>query len=270
MAPAFEVTPTMDRRMFLAGAAALAGSGDRKGMAAAEEPRAGANHRPVIRAIAFDGFPIVDPTPIGTRAETMFPGQGGALLNAWRTRQFEYTWLRTLGGAYVDFWQVTREALVFAANSLGLRLADAGRDTLMQTYLQLKAYDDVRPALEVLGTAGIRMAFLSNFTAAMLDAAIGNSGLKGFFEEHLSTDRVRAFKPDRRAYQMGVEAFGVPRDQILFCAAAGWDVAGAKWFGYRTFWVNRARQPREELGPRADGEGTGMADLLKFVRTNAG
>jgi 2-haloacid dehalogenase len=260
----------MDRRMFLAGVTALAGGGHAHGLAAAQPLSTSSQYRSAIGAIAFDGFPIIDPTPIGTRAERMFPGKGGALLNAWRTRQFEYTWLRTLGGAYADFWQVTGEALVFAANSLGLSLADAERDTLMQTYLELKAWDDVRPALELLKKAGIRMAFLSNFTAAMLDAATRNSGLQGFFEEHLSTDRVHAFKPDRRAYQMGVEAFGQPRERIVFCAAAGWDVAGAKWFGYPTFWVNRARQPGEELGPRADGEGTGMADLVRFVHANAG
>jgi 2-haloacid dehalogenase len=260
----------MDRRMFLASVAALAAGADTNGMAAAETPGNSVTDRPVIRAIAFDGFPIIDPTPIGARADTMFPGKGRALLNAWRTRQFEYTWLRTLGGAYVDFWQVTGEALAFAASSLDLSLTGAERDTLMQTYLELKAWGDVPPSLEVLRKSGIRMAFLSNFTAAMLDAAVRNAGLQGFFEEHLSTDRVRAFKPDRRAYQMGVQAFGVPREQIVFCAAAGWDVAGAKWFGYRTFWLNRASQPREELGPTADGEGTGMADLVKFVRGNRG
>src|SRR6185312_13473173 len=54
------------------------------------------------------------------------------------------------------------------------------------------------------------MAFLSNFTARMLDAALARSGLQGFFEAHLTTDRVRAFKPDRRAYQMGIEAFECP------------------------------------------------------------
>jgi 2-haloacid dehalogenase len=227
--------------------------------------RPGARSQRVVNAIAFDGFPIIDPTPVAKRAEAMFPGKGAALLNAWRTRQFEYTWLRTLGGAYVDFWQVTREALVFAFTSMGLRTADSATDDLMQTYLELKAWDDVRPALEALKMAGIRMAFLSNFTAPMLSAAIDNSGLHGFFEEHLSTDRVRAFKPDRRAYQMGIEALRVPPEGIVFCAAAGWDVAGAKWFGYRTFWVNRSSQPAEELGVRADGAGAGMADLVRFV-----
>lgn len=218
-----------------------------------------------IRAIAFDAFPIIDPTPVATRVQAMFPSRADALLNAWRTRQFEYAWLRTLGGTYADFWQTTRDALEFAAASLGVPLTDASRDELMQTYRELKVWPDVRGALDVLHQAGIRMAFLSNFTAAMLDAAVQNSGLEGLFEAHLTTDRVRAFKPDPRAYSMGPKGFGLRREEIVFCAAAGWDAAGAKWSGYRTFWLNRSRQPAEELGVRADGVGAGMQELVTFV-----
>jgi 2-haloacid dehalogenase len=218
-----------------------------------------------IKAIAFDGFPIIDPRPVFAKAEEIFPGKGTELSNSWRTRQFEYTWLRTLGGHYVDFWQVTEQALVFAAKTLRIDLSAHQRDQLMQTYLELKAWPDVAPVLKQLKAAGIRMAFLSNFTDAMLNAAVKNSGLEGFFEDHLSTDKVGAFKPDPRAYQMGLEAFKLKKEEIAFAAFAGWDVAGAKWFGYPTFWVNRLNVPVEELGAAPDGIGSGLADLAKFV-----
>jgi 2-haloacid dehalogenase len=224
------------------------------------------SHGPTkIKAIAFDGFPIIDPRPVFARAEEIFPGRGSELSNAWRTRQFEYTWLRTLSGNYADFWQVTEQALVFAAKALQLDMSPAQRIQLMATYLDLKAWPDVAPALKRLKDAGIRMAFLSNFTADMLDAAVTNSGLDGMFEAHLSTDRVKAFKPDPRAYQMGVDAFGMPKEEIAFAAFAGWDAAGAKRFGYPTFWVNRANAPLEELGVAPDGSGTGLQDLVAFA-----
>jgi 2-haloacid dehalogenase len=218
-----------------------------------------------IKAVAFDGFPIIDPRPVAAKTEEIFPGQGLELGKAWRTRQFEYTWLRTLGGHYADFWQVTEESLVFAAKSLKIDLSADQRDQLMQTYLQLKAWPDVLPALKQLRDAGIRMAFLSNLTDAMLDAVVKNSGLEGFLEGHLSTDRVRAFKPDPRAYQMGVDAFRLNKEEIAFAAFAGWDAAGARWFGYPTFWVNRLNAPVEELGVVPDGIGSGLGDLVKFV-----
>src|SRR5262245_58954560 len=55
-------------------------------------PLALAATRPPIKAIAFDAFPIVDPRPVFALAEHPFPGHGAQLSNAWRTRQFEYTW----------------------------------------------------------------------------------------------------------------------------------------------------------------------------------
>ncbi len=218
-----------------------------------------------IKAIAFDGFPIIDPRPVFAKVEEIVPGKGTELSNAWRTRQFEYTWLRTLGGNYADFWRVTEDALVYAARQLKLDLSADQRDQVMQTYLKLKVWPDVAPALKQLKDSGIRVAFLSNFTAAMLEAAVKNSGLQGVFEEHLSTDKVKAYKPDPRAYQMGVDAFRLKKEEIAFAAFAGWDVAGAKWFGYPTFWVNRANMPLEELGVSPDGVGSGLNDLVRFV-----
>jgi len=227
---------------------------------------AGPGEHAVIKAIAFDGFTVFDPRPIATLAEQLFPGQGEPLVGAWRTRQFEYTWLRTLMGRYANFWQVTAEALVFAASALKLDLTADRRHRLMQAYLEIKAWPDARAALESLRQAGLRLAFLSNLTAPMLDTAVRNSGLDGLFEPHLSTDRVAAFKPDPRAYQMGVEAFGLSRDQIAFSAFGGWDAAGARAFGYPTFWVNRVGTPVEQLGVSPDGIGTDLHDLANFVK----
>jgi 2-haloacid dehalogenase len=249
----------IDRRKFVAiaaGAAASLPSG---------QTLAQAGGKTKFKAIAFDGFPIIDPRPVYARLEEMFPGKGLELGNLWRARQFEYTWLRTLGGRYMDFWQVTEQSLVYAAKARGIALSAAQRDQVMQGWLALKAWEDVTPALKRLKEAGIRMAFLSNLTEAMLEAAVKNSALEDYFEPHLSTDRVKAFKPDPHAYQMGVDAFKVQKTEIVFAAFAGWDAVGAKWFGYPTFWVNRSGAPAEELGVMPDGVGSGMGDLVKFV-----
>lgn len=223
--------------------------------------------RPKISAVAFDGFTTFNPQTVFALAEELFPGKGAELSNAWRTRQFDYAWLRTLSGRYVDFWQVTEDALVFAARMLKLDLSMDKRSQLMQAYLEIKAWPDALPALRTLKDMGIRMAFLSNFTAAMLDAAVKNSGLEGIFEAHLSTDRVRAYKPDPRAYQMAMDTFGLPRGEIVFSAFGGWDAAGAKSFGYPTFWVNRMSLPVEELGVVPDAIGDNLNDLVRFVRS---
>jgi 2-haloacid dehalogenase len=249
---------TLLRRTFVGRAAALAASG-------ALAPARAQNRPPRHTAIAFDGFPLIDPRPVAARAEDLFPGRGAILMEAWRMRQFEYTWLRTLSRRYADFWQVTDDALVVAARAIGLELPPPARERLMQTFLELKVWPDVPEALRALRDVGVRMAFLANPTEKMLEAPIRNAGLDGVLEAPLSVDRVHAYKPDPRAYQMGVDAFGRPAQDIVFAASASWDASGAKAFGYTSFWVNRGKLPVEALGAEPDGIGAGMADLVRFV-----
>ena len=224
-----------------------------------------ASSRGTIRAVAFDAFPILDPRSVFSLAEELYPGRGVDLSNVWRARQFEYAWLRSISERYSDFWQVTDDALVFAARALKVELTPEKHARLMEAYLKLRCWPDVPSALRSLRKAGIRLAFLSNMTAKMLEAGIRNSQLDSVFDHVLSTDRVKAYKPDPRAYQMGLDAFGLKRTQVLFAAFAGWDAAGAKSFGFPTFWVNRQNQPGEELGVTLDGIGQNLDDLVAFV-----
>jgi 2-haloacid dehalogenase len=223
--------------------------------------------QPPFKAIAFDAFPIFDPRPVFGLAETLFPGKGAEFSNAWRTRQFEYQWLRALSGHYADFWQTTEDALVFAAHLLQLELTPDMRAQLMQAYLGLTTWPEVPSALRSLKEAGIRLAFLSNMTAQILEAGITHAGLEGVFVHVLSTDQIRAYKPEPRAYQMAIDALQLQREDMLFVAFAGWDASGAKWFGYPTFWVNRLNLPGEELGVTPDAMGRDLMDVVRFVTT---
>jgi len=222
-----------------------------------------------IEVVAFDAFPVFDPRPIFEKLETIAPGRGKELGDLWRTRQFEYTWLRTVGGEYEDFWKVTRDALGYAADALGIELSRQQTGEIMDGYLNVKAWPDAPAALEALKAQGLQLAFLSNFTPRMLQAAIESAGLEGTFDQSLSTDALRTFKPDPRAYRMAVEKLNTPRERILFVPFAGWDAAGAKWFGYETFWVNRLGTPPEALGVEADGVGRNLDDLVAYLGTRA-
>lgn len=227
-------------------------------------PRAGAAAK--IEAVVFDAFPIFDPRPIFASLDTLVPGRGKELGDLWRTRQFEYTWLRTAAGQYEDFWDVTRDALTYAAEALKIDVSPQQADTIMDAYLGLKAWPEARAALDTLKKSGLRLGFLSNFTPPMLQAAIGSAGLEGYFEQVLSTDLIGTFKPDPNTYRMLTDAFDVPVDRILFVPFAGWDMAGAKWFGYETFWVNRLGLPSEKLGVQTDGMGRNLDDLVTYLQ----
>lgn len=218
-----------------------------------------------FRAVAYDGFALFDPRPIAALASKLVPDKGADLVNLWRVKQFDYQWLSALSGRYQDFWRSTEGALAFAVRSLTIELKPEARDSLLQAWLELKAWPDVPPALRELKQAGLKQAPLANLTPKILEAAIRNSGLEGVFDSVISTDRARTFKPDPRAYQLGVDVLGARREEIVFVPSAGWDAAGSKWFGYPTFWINRSGAPAEELGVRADFVSAGAAELVAFA-----
>jgi 2-haloacid dehalogenase len=220
---------------------------------------------PRFKAVAFDYFVLFNPDSIIPEVERVFPGEGRALTTLWRTRQFEYAWLRSMSGRYADFLAIAEDSLVYAANALNLQLTPQDKRRLLDAYLRLEPWPDTTNTLQMLRSAGVRIITVTNFTPTMLRANADHAGLTGYFDALVSTDALRLYKPDPRAYQLGVSQLHLKKREILFAAFGGWDAAGAKWFGYPTFWVNRLNQPFEELGVRPDRTSPTLDGLLDFV-----
>ena len=253
----------IDRREFLLFAAASAAP-----YGSAVASHAASSWRP--KAIAFDAFPIFDPRPIAALTESLFPGKGSAIMNVWRARQFEYQWIRALSGRYADFLQTTEESLLFASKQLELELTAQQRERLMSEWSHLRVWPDVPETVKTLRKSGFRLAVLSNMTRAVLAEGLKRAQLESMFEAILSTDQIHSYKPDPRSYQLAADHFHLRREEILFVAFAGWDVAGAKWFGYPTFWVNRLDAAPEELGVEAHASGPDLTSLTRFTLSGGG
>ena len=172
------------------------------------------------------------------------------LSELWRTKQLEYSWVRTLMSAYRDFWALTEDALDFALAKLPA-VDQSLRPALLDAYLTLDAHPDVVPVLTSLKAEGARLATLSNGSPFMLDAAVSSAGLSGMLDDIFSVDAIGAFKTAPAAYQMVLDAWGITARDVSFQSSNRWDIAGAARFGFRTVWINRSRQPDEyrELPP---------------------
>ena len=211
----------------------------------------------------FDAYgTLFDPFSLQGKAERIFPGRGEALTRLWRSRQLEYTWLRALMNRYADFWQVTREALVYACHSLGLRCEVTHQDELMQEYLHLETYPDVTAGLEAL--VGQRLAILSNGSPWMLEAVVEHAGLTRTFATLMSADTVRTYKPSPTVYQLAVEALELEKSEIGFVSSNYWDVAGAAAFGFPAFWLNCSKATADELGTAPEATSTGLRELTEL------
>lgn len=221
-----------------------------------------------LNAVAFDAYgTLFDVYSVAALAAQLFPEKGAELTHLWRLKQIEYTQLRTLAGHYKPFWEITEDALAFAARSLALDLDETMRSRLMNQYACLAAFPENLAALRDLKALGIPMAILSNGTPRMLDIAVKSAGMAGLFDHLLSVDAVKKYKPAPEVYQLGPDAFACAASQILFVSSNGWDIAGAAWFGFTTFWINRSGQPPEELDVTPTATGSTLNDAVAYLHS---
>lgn len=211
-------------------------------------------------ALVFDAYgTLYDVHSVIALCDRYWPGKGGAVSRLWRTKQLEYTWLRSLMRRYVPFSSVTEAGLRHACAALNLALNEEQVAALMQQYLHLSPYPDALPALAAL--RGCKLAILSNGSPDMLDPLAANSGLDQALDAVLSVAEVQVFKPDPRVYQIAVDRLGLPKQAIGFVSSNCWDACGAKSFGFRTFWINRAGAPLDALDAKPDHSISLLTDL---------
>src|SRR5580765_6657111 len=174
----------------------------------------------MFKALVFDAYgTLFDVHSVARRCEALWPGKGAALSAAWRARQLEYTWLRSLMGRYVPFSQVTRDALAWACESLGLPFTDDKLSTLLDEYRRLALFPEVKEAFQNI--KGVKRAILSNGSPDMLDPLVAQSGLQ--FDAVLSVDEVKAYKPTPAVYELAVRKLKTAKSEIGFVSSNCWD-----------------------------------------------
>jgi len=199
-------------------------------------------------AFVFDAYgTLYDVYSVTARCESCWPGKGAPLAQLWRAKQLEYTWQRSLMQRYAPFSTVTREALAYACEALGLDLSLAQMEGLMSEYLNLSSYPDVAATLQKLNT---RKAILSNGSPDMLAPLVKNSGLA--FDAVISVDELKIFKPAPQVYALAFQKLGIPREKTGFVSSNCWDALGAKSYGFDVYWINRAGAPVDRLGFKPD------------------
>jgi 2-haloacid dehalogenase len=219
-----------------------------------------------ISALVFDAYgTLFDVHSVTRLAESFFPGKGAALSAAWRTKQLEYTWLRSLMGRYEDFSRVTVSALEWTFESLKIEPEDAQRRALLDEYRKLAMFPEVPATLEALAQRR-PLAILSNGHPDMLNAVVDHNGLRERFRGGvLSVHSAKVFKPASAVYRLAEDQLGVPRTMMGFVSSNGWDAAGAKTFGFQVFWINRGKTPVERLGVRPDETLSSLAELVDVI-----
>lgn len=216
-----------------------------------------------IKALVFDVYgTLFDVHAVKAKADELYPEHGADISQVWRQKQLEYSFLRQLNGQYVPFSQVTRDALRYALLQLKLHVTEENIATLMEAYLKLSHYEEVEAVLQEM--RGKQLAVFSNGSHDMLDPLIEQSGLGSLFDHIISVDDIKQYKPTPAAYMHALNTLGLKREEVLFMSSNGWDITGAKSFGFRTAWINRSGLPVEELNLDPDSIYDDLNGLLEW------
>lgn len=151
----------------------------------------------------------------------------------------------TLRGSYRDFGELLRIA---AARRLELAGIGDRLDELIAGVGEMRPFPEAAKAISTLRSAGIGAGVLTNSSTATAKRLIGASGLE--LDPIVGTDSVRAFKPDRRVYERGLEVLDLPAARVVLFSVHSWDVAGARAAGLKAAWVAR----KEGLPTLIEGE----------------
>lgn len=222
------------------------------------------------KACVFDAYGTLFDVNAAAREVAAEPGQEAFALVwqqvalDWRLKTLQYTWLRTITGTHTDFWTITEEALDWALEASD-QVDPALRATLLGLFWKLRSYPEVPGVLADLTERGVQSAILSNGTSKMLAAAVENAGIGPSLSAVLSAEDLDVYKPASMVYDLVGEALDLTPEEVLFVSSNGWDIAGAAQYGFRTLWVNRAKEPIERLAARPGGiagDLTGLVDLV--------
>ncbi len=200
-----------------------------------------------IKACIFDAYGTLFDVNAACRELSMeVGGNWEKLASLWRLRQVEYTWLRNSMDEYIDFWQITSDALDYAMETLGIENNEL-REQLLNLYLKLEAYPEVKVLLTKLKQRGLKTGILSNGSMKMLNSAVDNANIREYLDEILSVEECEIYKPSSKVYDLVKIKMQINKENVLFFSSNAWDMHAASNYGFKTIWVNRFNNKLERL-----------------------
>ena len=175
-----------------------------------------------------------------------------SIAKGWRERQLRYSWLCSMMQKYDDFWVLTMRALDATLEEHGLSTNKKIRDRLLSLYSELSPYAEVSSVLSGLKAMDHKLAVLSNASPNMLKTAMDAAGITDLFDELLSVNALRCYKPTPSVYQLVTTRFNCEPGEVTFFSSNNWDISGAGACGFKTIWVNRTGGTWDHLPNQPD------------------
>jgi 2-haloacid dehalogenase len=221
--------------------------------------------KPLI--ILFDvNETLMDLSPLKKKVNKILGNDEG--FRIWFGMLLQYSLVDNSTSSYHDFSAIADATLDMAANTLGKKIKSQDKKDALSLIKKLNAYPDVEKGLSMLKDAGYRLATLTNSPGTTQMAQLQNAGLSKYFEQTLSIDEIKKYKPAPETYQYAAKKLGVNTEDMLLVAAHGWDIAGALAVGMQAGFIERKGQSPYPLSPKPQYSEKDLIKLAKAIISN--
>ena len=216
------------------------------------------------RVIVFDLMgTLLDLRALDSYFERFFGD--AAVRNEWFTQTLQLAMAAVLTNAYEDFGVQADTGLEMTARHYKVSMLGEEKNLILSTLRKLRPYPEVAQNLQRLRDAGLRLATLTNSTAQAAEAQLTHAGLRDHFEQVISADDVRCFKPAPEVYHHAARRLSVEPGQVRLVAAHDWDVTGALRAGCAAAFVARPGQVMNPFGPQPDIKGADLGEVAEQI-----
>jgi len=193
---------------------------------------------------------LLDMTPLKKAVNELLGNELG--FRIWFGMLLHYSTVSNSINEYHDFGTIAAATLGMAATSMNKKVDEDEIKEALSTIKTLEAYPDVEKGLQLLKDNGFRLATLTNSPPHALKQQLINSNLTDYFEQTLSIDSLKKYKPEITTYLWAAEKLAVQPEEMLMIAAHGWDLAGASHAGLATGFIAREGQSLYTLSNKPD------------------
>jgi 2-haloacid dehalogenase len=214
------------------------------------------------RVMVFDLIgTLLDPQALDAYFERFFGD--AAVRNEWLKQTHQLAMAATLANTYEDYRVQADTGLEMTARHYKVSLLGEEKNLILRKLVGLRSFPEVAQSLGRLREAGLTLAILTNATVQEAEAQLTNAGLRDQFEQVISADEVRRFKPAPEVYHLAARRLGVEPAQVRLVSAHDWDVTGALWAGCAAGFVARPGYIMNPFGPQPDVKGPDLAAVAE-------
>ena len=183
----------------------------------------------------------------------------------WFMQSLQLAMAATLTNVYEDFGVQVDTGLEMTARHYKVSMLGEEKNLILGTLRKLRAFPDVAQSLQRLQAAGLRLAALTNSTVPMAEAQLTHAGLRDHFEQVISADEVRRFKPAPEVYHLAARRLGAEPEQVRVVSVHDWVVTGALRAGCAAAFLARPGQVMNPFGPQPDIKGVDLGQVAERI-----